>query len=48
MLEAAIYVGIGIFIGWVFLPEPAWVRNMWNNVVRITTAPTNPPNPPAP
>jgi hypothetical protein len=33
LLESAIFFGIGLLIGWNLLPQPEWVKNLWDKVV---------------
>lgn len=30
MIELLIGIAIGLVVGWNFLPQPTWVRNLWN------------------
>lgn len=34
MIEVAIYVLIGVFIGW-NLPQPSWAKNVQDRIVNI-------------
>lgn len=34
MISAAIYITIGLFIGW-NLPQPSWAKNVQNKVINF-------------
>jgi hypothetical protein len=29
MFEFVLGIVVGLFVGWILLPEPAWVRDLW-------------------
>jgi hypothetical protein len=32
MLTDAFYVAVGLVVGWIFLPEPAWVKAIYTKI----------------
>lgn len=32
MFSAILYVGVGLIIGWNFLPQPTWVKTIYDKV----------------
>lgn len=36
MIDALIFTGIGIALGWFVLPQPQWAVDLWNKVTGKT------------
>jgi hypothetical protein len=34
ILESFIFLGIGLVIGWNLLPQPTWVKNLYDKVLQ--------------
>lgn len=39
MFEFLSGIAVGVFLGWVILPEPAWVRDIWAKITNYWVRP---------
>lgn len=37
MINFLLAVGIGIFLGWVAVPQPSWAQKVWNKIVEAVS-----------